>query len=343
MADVSLKESPCYNSLVTTSTPYKSINDSGYDTPSSISSSLSQISEVSYSFDHTPSDIDSLQLSSPIHDFSLIKKNDRKLEDITNKVESPTKKLKLCSDSQLGFRLHETSNNDDSQFLKRKNLIPSRNVNHERISIEGREKVDLMYFLSERYHFQPVIEKILSFLSGSDIMSMCMVSKVWCTAIENSPIAQKKKQKYFKLSKENRCGYDGRDRSAFNNKGCLANISNFMRSPSKRELPQRSPPVSPSKYRFHVFQKEAKKLSSDQQLIPCPRCSRPASWSPSQSTRAECKGFHCKFIFCTECKCEYSNKFEHKCLSTPILSMSSYNCRPMVYNLSKRKHYLRRL
>jgi len=309
MADISLNESPCYNnSLVTTSTPYKSINDSGYNSPSyTISSNLSQISEVSISFDHKPSDIDSLQLSSPTHDFTL-NKTGRKLED---RVESPTKKLKLYS-------------------------------NLER-SLEGREKVDLMYFLSVRYHFQPVIEKILSFLSGSDIMSMTMVSKIWCTAIENSPIAQKKKQKYFKLSKENRCGYVGRDRSAFNNKGCLANISNVMRSPSKRELPQRSPPVSPSKYRFHVFQKEAKKLSSDQQLVPCPRCSRPASWSPSQSTRAECKGFHCKFIFCTECKCEYSNKFEHKCLSIPILSMSSYNCRPMVYNLSKRKHNLRRL
>ncbi|XP_015367202.1 PREDICTED: F-box only protein 5-like [Diuraphis noxia] len=340
MADISLKESPYYNkSLVITSTPYKSIDDSGYNTPSyNVSSNLSQISEVSISFDHTPSDIDSLQLSSPTLD-----KNHRKLEDITNTVESPTKKFKLCSDAQFSVRLNDSSNNDDSQFLKRKNYILPKNVNYERNSIEGREKVDIMYFLSERYHFQPVIEKILSFLSGSDILSMSMVSKIWSTAVENSPIAQKKKQKYFKLSKENRCGHVGRDRSAFNNKGCLANISNVMCSPSKKELPQRSPPVSPSKYRFHVFQKEAKKLSSDQQLVPCPRCSRPASWSPSQSTRAECKGFHCKFIFCTECKCEYSNTFDHKCLSIPILSMSSYNCRPMVYNLSRRKRNLRRL
>lgn len=342
MADISTKESPCYNNSLTTSTPYKSIDDSGYNTPSyNVSSNLSQISEVSISFDHTPSDIDSLQLSSPTHDFTL-DKNHRKLEDITNTVESPTKKFKLCSDLQFSFRLNESSNNDDSQFLKRKNYTLPKNLNRERTSIEGREKVDFMYFLSERYHFQPVIEKILSFLSGSDILSMSMVSKIWSTAIENSPIAQKKKQKYFKLSKENRYVYAGRDRSAFNNKGCLANISNVMRSPSKRELPQRSPPVSPSKYRFHVFQKEAKKLSSDQQLVPCPRCSRPASWSPSQSTRAECKGFHCKFIFCTECKCEYSNTFEHKCLCTPIISMS-YNCRPMMYNLSRRKHNLRRL
>ena len=259
MADISRKESPCYNSsLVTTSTPYKSINDSGYNTPSStISSNLSQISEVSILFDHTPSNIDSLQLSSPTHDFSS-NKNYNKLEDITNTtntVESPTKKFKLCSDLQLGFRLHESSNYDDSQIIKRKNHPQPKNVIHERISIEGREKVDLMYFLSERYHFQPVIEKILSFLSGSDVLSMSMVSKIWSTAVENSPIAQKKKQKYFKLSKENRCGYVGRDRSAFNNKGCLANISNVMRSPSKREVLQRSPPVSPSKYRFHVFQK----------------------------------------------------------------------------------------
>jgi len=259
MVDISLKESPSYNNtLVTTSTPYKSIDDSGYNTPSyNVSSNLSQISKVSISFDHTPSDIDSLKLSLPTQDFTL-DKNYTKSEDITNTVESPTKKLKLCSDLQFSFRLHESSNNDDSQFLKRKSYNQPKNVNCERISMEGREKVDLMYFLSERYHFQPVIEKIISFLSGSDVLSMSMVSKIWSTAVENSPIAHKKKQKYFKLSKENRCGYVGRDRSAFNNNRCLTDITNVMRSPSKRDLPQRSPPVSPSKYRFHVFQKVSK-------------------------------------------------------------------------------------
>lgn len=256
MADISLKESHCYNnSLITTSTPYKSLDDSGYNTPSSnISSNFSQISGVSISFNHSPSDIDSLRLSSTTHNFTL-NNNDRKLEDITNTAESPTKKFKLGSELQMRFRRNRFSNSDDSLLIKRKNLIPLKNINRERISIEGREKVDFMYFLSERNHFEPVIEKILSFLSGSDIMSMSMVSKSWCTAVENSPIAQKKKKKYFKLSKENRGRYVGRDRSAVNNKGLLANISNVMRSPSKRDVPQRSPPVSPSKYRFHVFQK----------------------------------------------------------------------------------------
>ena len=61
------------------------------------------------------------------------------------------------------------------------------------------------------------------------------------------------------MSKENRGGHEGRDRSSFNNKGCLANISNVMRSPSKRDLPQRSPPVSPSKFRIHLYQKVSKK------------------------------------------------------------------------------------
>lgn len=282
MANVSVKESPFYNhynSLITTSTPQKNINDSGYNTPSStLSSNLSQISEVSVSFEHTPSDHhhqiitpsdhhDMLQVSSDVHNFTV---NDfNKLEDITNMNDSdihlspptyqelsPSKKFKFSSDMRMRFRINRCSNDEESQFLKRKNFTPHRNeINHERISVEGRENVDIMYFLAERHNFEPVIEKIFSFLSGSDIVSMSMVSKTWCSAVKNSLTAQKKKRMYFKLSKENRVGYDGRDRSALHNKGCLANIANVMRSPSKSDLLQRSPPVSPSKYRFHVFQK----------------------------------------------------------------------------------------
>jgi len=364
MADTSVNKSPFYTkhkSLVTTSTPYRSINDSGYNTPSSTlsskaSSNLNLVSEVSLSFNHTSP---GLQLSSNTHNFTLDRSR-RKLEDITNyaitdsaanispsctpeEELSPSKKFKLSLDMRLRCHLNNFPNDDDSRILKRKTVIPYQNVHHERISVEGRENVDFMYFLSERHHFEPVTEKIFSFLSGGDVISMSMVSKIWCNAVEKSPTAQKKKRMHLKLSKENRNRCDGHNRSTLINKGCLINISNVMRSPSKRDVPQRSPPVSPSKYRFHVFQKEAKKLSSDQRLVPCPRCTRPASWSPSLSTRAECKGYHCKFVFCTNCMCEYSSNFEHKCLSMSILSMSSCSRRSMRSNLSKRKHNLRRL
>lgn len=281
MADISVKESPCYNkykSFISTSTPHKSIDDSGYNTTSStlsnVSSNLTQISEVSISFDHTSSDLDIFHLSPPTHNFTLDSNSSKnKLDDITNKTDSkassknnfssistyqeysPTKKLKSYSDTRLRFHINTCYEDNENTFLKRKNFTPRENVNHERTSVDGRENVDIMYFLAERHHFEPVTEKIFSFLSGSDIVSMSMVSKIWCNAVKNSPMAQKKKRMYFKLSKENRGGYDGQDRSAFHNKGYLANISNVMRSPSKRDLPQRSPPVSPSKYRFHVFQK----------------------------------------------------------------------------------------
>lgn len=279
MADISMEETS-YNeckSLIT-STPYKSVNDSGYNTPSSTlsiaSSNLSKISEVSITFDHTPSEISSLQLPSNIYNFT-IDRSVRKLEDITNATNSnvifstpptyqelsPSKKLKLCTDLQMRFRVNSYPKNDENQFLRRKNSTTHKSINHERISLEDREKVDIMYFLAERHHFEPVIEKIFSYLLGSDILSMSMVSKIWCNAVKNSTTAQKKIKLYFKLSKENRNGYDGRDRSLFHNKGCLANIGNVMRSPSKRDIPPRSPPVSPSKYRFHVFQKVIKIIS----------------------------------------------------------------------------------
>lgn len=276
MEDVSVKES-CNNKYesITTSTPYKSIHDSGYYTPSSTissaSSNLHQISEVSISFNHSPSDPDiDLQLSSAVHNLTQ-NCNENTLGDISNTVDShnyfytspyvrqelsPSKKFKLSSDLRLRFRtINKSLKDNDSLFLKRKSPIPTKTNIHERNSLEGREKVDFIFFLSERHHFELVTEKIFSFLSGSDIISISMVSKTWCNAVENSQIAQKKKRTYFKLSKENRCDYDGRDRSAFHNKGYLTNISNVMRSPSKKDMPQRSPPVSPSKYRFHVFQK----------------------------------------------------------------------------------------
>lgn len=284
MADISVKEFPWdikYKSLIT-STPHKSIDDSGYNTPfntpsstvSNASSNLGQISEVSISFDHTSSS--DLQLSSnTTHKFTL-ENISSKLEDITNKTNSdasysqsstcdelsPSKKFKLSPDMRLRYHINKCPKDDDSQFLKRKNFTPYQNINQKRTSLEGRENVDIMYFLAERHHFEPVTEKIFSFLSGSDIISMSMVSKVWCNAVQNSPIAQKQKRIYFKLSKENRSRYDGRDRSIFNNKGYLANIGNVMRSPSKKDLPQRSPPVSPSKYRFHVFQKVRQSILS---------------------------------------------------------------------------------
>jgi len=279
MADISVKESPSYikyKPLITTSTPHKSINDSGYNTSSSTlsnaSSNLNLISEVSISFNHTSSDLEILQLSSNTHNFTLDHSR-RKLENITNTIavdvnispssvneeeHSPSKKFKLSPDRRLPYHVKNCPKDDDSQFLNRKAIVTLKNVNHERISVEGRENVDFMYFLAERHHFEPVTEKIFSFLSGSDIISMSMVSKIWCNAVQKSPTAQKKKRIYFKLSKENRSRYNGCDRSTFINKGCLANIGNVMRSPSKRDVPQRSPPVSPSKYRFHVFQKASK-------------------------------------------------------------------------------------
>jgi len=282
MADIFVKESPSfikYKPLITTSTPHKNINDSGYNTQSSTissnaSSNLDLISEVSISFNRTSPDLEILQLSSSSHNFTL-DHNRRKLENITNtnnpKVSissssiceeelSPSKKCKLSPpDMRLHYRINNCSKDDkDSRLLKKKIVIAHQNVNHGRISVEGREYVDFMYFLAERHHFEPVTEKIFSYLSGNDIISMSMVSKIWGNVVQKSPTAQKKKRMYFKLSKENRSRCDGRDRSTFINKGCLANIGNVMRSPSKRDVPQRSPPVSPSKYRFHVFQKASK-------------------------------------------------------------------------------------
>lgn len=282
--DLSVKESPCYKmnkSLIITSTPLKNINDSGYNTPSSVlsnaSSNLNQISEVSsqvsLSLNHTSSDLGVLQLSSNSQHFTR-DHNESKLGDITNKTYSdvnfslspyqelsPTKKFKSSLDVRMRYHINKYPEDDENHFIKRKNS--EKNVRAQEhailqqhhISMEGRVNIDFMLCLARAPH---VVEKIFSFLSDNDVISASMVSRTWCNIVKNSPVAQKKKNIYFKLSKENRGGHEGRDRSSFNNKGCLANISNVMRSPSKRDLPQRSPPVSPSKFRISLYQKVSK-------------------------------------------------------------------------------------
>lgn len=264
-----------YKSLVTTSTPHKSSIDSGYNTPNSTishaSSNLSQISKVSVSFNHSSSDFNTLQnTSNPqlsiLNKFTL-DNNRRKFEDITNITNSDanyvstyqgyfsSKKIKYSQDIQLNYQINKCSKYDSSTFLKRKNVTSHQNINYECMSIDGQVNVDIIYFLAKRYSFELIIEKIFSFLSGGDIISMSMVSKIWFNAIKNSPVAQNKKQMYLKLSKENRNGQNGLKCSALNNNGYLTDISNTIRSPSKKDLRQKSPPVSPSKYRFHVFLK----------------------------------------------------------------------------------------
>ncbi|XP_050526560.1 F-box only protein 5-like [Daktulosphaira vitifoliae] len=360
MADLSIKESPyhCdkYKSFLFTSTPFKSIDDSGYDTSSStingVTSNMSNLSDGSINLDPTINDHSKFQSCS---DISCIKKNANQKKDsvcctdckVFNKLPqqleissdlSPSKKFKFSSDLRMRFQLNKRVKKEKCR-PNRKMYYLHNNINHERISLEDRKNVDIMYFLSERHHFGPVIEKIFSFLSDCDIVSVSLVSKVWNNAVKNSLIANKKMEKYFKLSKENReC--ERKDRTSGYNKGCLTNIENVMRSPVKRDLVLKSPPVSPSKYRWHVFQKEARKLNSDQRLIHCPLCRMPSSWSPTQSTRAQCHGIHCGYTFCTSCMCEYSNYSEHKCRSVPI---SSNTRRSLISSISKSKHNLRRL
>ncbi|XP_050529323.1 F-box only protein 5-like [Daktulosphaira vitifoliae] len=354
-----VKESPCYEkckSLLFTSTPYKNFNDSGYNTPCSTltnaSSNLSHISEASIVFDHTSLDSSLLQLSSntPTLPQKTIEKKSKVViktfkskkcsssSVLTYTENSPSKKFKYSSDLRMRFRLNNCCKNDENVLIK-KSSCSSSYTNYNRVPLEGRDKIDIMYFLGERHHFLPVIEKICSYLSDVDIISISMVSKIWNNAIKYSPSAQKKKNLYFKLSKENREN-EGHNRAISYRKGHLVNIGNVMCSPVKRDLILKSPPVSPSKFRWHVFQKEARKLKFNQRLIQCPLCRKPSSWAPSQSTKAQCHGLHCGFTFCTSCMCEYSDISGHKCKSVPI---SSNIRRTLVSSISKSKHNLRRL
>lgn len=132
-------------------------------------------------------------------------------------------------------RINTYLKKDASQILSSKNLISQKIVYHKRINLEGRRKIDFMYYLAKRHNFFPVTEKIFSFLHGKDIVTMSMVSKIWRNVVKHSPLAKRKKGSYLKYMesvKEN-IGYCKIKHSSHSSKRILADVTNIMQFPIK--------------------------------------------------------------------------------------------------------------
>jgi len=110
-----------------------------------------------------------------------------------------------------------------------------KNTYHKRINLDGQKKVDFMYYLSKRYNFVPVTEKIFSYLYGKDIIAMSMVSKPWHNAVKYSPSAKKKRQSYvtYLQSEKENCGHVQQRHVCLPSRRAFADISNIMCFPLK--------------------------------------------------------------------------------------------------------------
>ena len=129
----------------------------------------------------------------------------------------------------------------------------------------GAENVDMLLLLGEKSNHWRIVSKILSLLSPQDLCSVSMVSKAWqriCASDSKANLRRlthvilrqdvKENLKFRKTKFESDITASPRGR--YIRKGYLLEVQNLLQVP-QRALPPNSPPVSPSKVKFHSFVK----------------------------------------------------------------------------------------
>ncbi|CAH1405255.1 unnamed protein product [Nezara viridula] len=215
----------------------------------------------------------------------------------------------------------------------RKKRFPLKKKVHRPKFLTGFEKIDILYQLGEKSTYNPAIERILSYLSDNDLSNVTMVSKSWKNICLSNPKAKERWLNYISRRKEIK---ENLHCSGGKQKISTTPLLNRNHStPLKLRQPS-SPPVSPSKLRFHLFQKEASKLKEDETLMACPSCSLPSTCSPS-TRLGRCSRLSCGMEFCCSCRSPYHGR--RPCTtSTPISPQ-----KPKRIGSKESKRFLRRL
>ncbi|XP_068981226.1 F-box only protein 43-like isoform X2 [Bombus flavifrons] len=130
----------------------------------------------------------------------------------------------------------------------------------------GRETVDILALLGDKSNHWRIVSKILSFLGPQDLCSISMVSKTWKRICINDSRANTRRlihvilrqnaKENLKLIKKSKIEGDiqSSPRSRYARKGYLLEVQNLLQVPGNQLSPS-SPPVSPSKVKFHSFVK----------------------------------------------------------------------------------------
>ncbi|XP_012278929.1 uncharacterized protein LOC105698885 [Orussus abietinus] len=213
----------------------------------------------------------------------------------------------------------------------------------------GRETVDLLTLLGEKSNHWRIVSKILSFLSPQDLCSISMVSKAWRRICANDSRANMRRLSYIILrqnAKENlkmirKAKLEGdvqmSPKSRYARKGYLLEVQNLLQVPPLA-LPPNSPPVSPSKVRFHSFVKASRTLAPWEHLLPCPSCSFPCHVDREKNL-GSCSRQGCSLEFCAKC----SSKPHTGPCKTPLLATPTKRNKRLVVGSRQSKRNLRRL
>ncbi|XP_016656487.1 uncharacterized protein LOC107882542 [Acyrthosiphon pisum] len=197
MSKTVYEESLCVNkSFTSTSTSYRFIHttSSNFYNDSSLVPIFSKRTSIDLGARRLPSTTHNLDYGVfKLKDSSKVKDPVSNCDSILSLNQEPSKKLSTLSCFQIQMHQTNTCIKYDFKFLNSKNLNLFNSIYHKRISLEGLKKVDFMYYLSKRYNFAPVTEKVFSFLHGKDILAMSMVSKTWRNAVKHSPSGKRKK------------------------------------------------------------------------------------------------------------------------------------------------------
>lgn len=149
-----------------------------------------------------------------------------------------------------------------------------RNSRRATLDYTGREKVDFLSLLGEESNHLNLVSKILSLLSPQDLCSASMVSTVWRRICKSDFCANRRRMSFImrkhtvkenlwllamakKAKREDDIQTSPKSRR-YVRKGYLLDVQNLLNVPPQPN----SPPVSPSKIKFHSFVKVSRLIAT---------------------------------------------------------------------------------
>lgn len=151
------------------------------------------------------------------------------------------------------------------------------NIRRATLDYTGREKVDFLSLLGEESNHLNLVSKILSYLGSPDLCAVSMVSTAWRRICENDFCANGRRMSYIlrkqnikenlrmktttmmkKTKREEDIQTSPKSRH-YVRKGFLVDVQNLLYVPAQPRPPN-SPPVSPSKVKFHSFVKVSRSI-----------------------------------------------------------------------------------
>ncbi|XP_011303961.1 uncharacterized protein [Fopius arisanus] len=212
--------------------------------------------------------------------------------------------------------------------------------------VTGRETVDILQLLGERSNHVEIVSKILGYLRAEDLCAVSMVSRTWRSICGKDVLAnmrrithicvrQSTKENLRLVRKVKESGIQESPKSRYT-RGYLVSVQNFLQVPKRTP---RSPPISPSKIKFHSFVKASKSLAPTERLFSCPKCTF-ACHVDNEKNVGTCTRKGCRTEFCTYC---LSTPHTGSCKTPLLATPTKRKTPPLIVGSKQSKRNLRRL